>query len=242
MMLVGLCGRPFTPRAPYISAGSRGLPEHACSGEPAGRPETRTQAAANHCGPQVTEHQVYIVVASAVCVYLSLSHTQSTSTCSAAAMPTADVRRRSLSSTTRRRTYSRRTAALWRLALALDAASTPPSSTASCSSLHCTARRQATFFSPLIEAHTCTSRQRQRERKTKMACIRVSKRRRLQMACTHPYVKHVSTVPYSCAADTATRAVVTARQRATHCTSCYVVLVFVREPLRTTTPTQHWRS
>lgn len=48
---------------------------HAAASRPAGRPETQTQAAANHCGPQVTEHQVYIVVASAVCVCVSLSHT-----------------------------------------------------------------------------------------------------------------------------------------------------------------------
>lgn len=127
---------------------------HAAASRPAGRPETQTQAAANHCGPQVTEHQVYIVVASAVCVCLSLSHTHTvththtTSTCSAAAMPTADVRRRSLSSTTRHRTYSRGGAqSLWRLA---HHRRPPP---ALSTSLHCTYDAKPHSIFSLLTSH-----------------------------------------------------------------------------------------
>lgn len=168
-----------------------------------------------------------------MCVSLShtQSHTHTTSTCSAAAHSNANSRRQtSQPSTTRRRTYSRRT-------VAVEACTSSPgrcvgTTVVHClsllvSSLHCTTPSHipSSHFSLLIEAHAYmhVASATERERKTKThAYIRVSKGRRLQMACTHPYVKHVSTVPYSCAADTATRAVVTAMQRATY--ALYVVL------------------
>jgi hypothetical protein len=161
--LVTLCGRPFTSpvaaRAPYISAG-RGVP--ACMQRRAGRPARDTDTGGSEPlrptgdrAPGVHRRRVRCV-----CLSLSLTHTQSTSTCSAAAMPTADVRRRSLSSTTRRRTYSRaahsrcgglHTTVVHRLpSLLVSTARTTPSHIPS------------SHFSPLIEAHTCTSRQRDR--------------------------------------------------------------------------------
>lgn len=209
--------------------------QHACSGEPAGRPETQTQAAANHCGPQVTEHQVYIVVASAVYVCLSHTHRHShththTHNQYVQRRSNANSRRQtSQPSTTRRRTYSRRT-------VAVEACTSSPgrcvgTTVVHClsllvSSLHCTTPSHipSSHFSLLIEAHAYMHVASATEREEdKNACIYTCfERAKTQMACTHPYVKHVSTVPYSCAADMATRAVVTAMQRATY--ALYVVL------------------
>lgn len=119
--LVTLCGRPFTSpvaaRAPYISAG-RGVP--ACMQRRAGRPARDTDTGGSEPLRPTGDRAPGVHRRRVRCVCVSLSHTptqshthtHTTSTCSAAAMPTADVRRRSLSSTTRRRTYSRRTVAV----------------------------------------------------------------------------------------------------------------------------------
>lgn len=137
--LVTLCGRPFTSpvaaRAPYISAG-RGVP--ACMQRRAGRPARDTDTGGSEPLRPTGDRAPGVHRRRVRCVCVSLSHTptqshthtHTTSTCSAAAMPTADVRRRSLVPHAAVRTVGAQS--LSRLALvALDAASAPPSSTAS---------------------------------------------------------------------------------------------------------------